>query len=254
VLPMQVAFLENECLNRTAELVAKHPDVTLLARGVVAQHVLRRYFSGARIELAPDMAFMLGLQQRQGEPLCDIVWIARTDQDRSNDQTEIAARLASQPAEKFLLPEFADGIEINFVVKQRPPTVLLTDWHSLFFENEQARLAFRRLDFDARSNVYVSRAIHMLSLGHIVITDRLHGHVMCVLLGIPHIFLNDDSGKNWNFYESWTREAALCRVAPTPAEAWALARAALLKLKALKSSDLENWSWQGLSTAAGPGT
>jgi len=245
VFPHHVTFLDNDYLQRTAALIARHPDVTLFARALMAQHLLARHFgSSARIELAPDPAFTLGAQARGAEPLYDVVWIARTDQARANDQTEVAARLSSQGAEKYLLPAFADSIEMNFVVKQRPPTVLLTDWHSLFLENEQARSAIKRLNFDAQSEVYFSRAIHILSLGRIVITDRLHGHILCLLLNIPHVFLNDDSGKNWNFHETWTREAELCRLARTPAEAWTLARngAARIKEQGMPAS----WSWSGL--------
>jgi len=102
------------------------------------------------------------------------------------------------------------------VVKQRPPTVFLTDWYSLFFENEEARLAYQRLTFDARAAATIARALYILSLGRVVITDRLHGHIFCLLLGIPHVLLNNDSGKNWNFYETWTRDSPLCRLARNP--------------------------------------
>jgi pyruvyl transferase EpsO len=240
--PQQVAFLDNEHLQRTVDFVARHPDVTLFARGVVAQHMFSRYFGAtARVELAPDMAFMLGPQVRPREAQYDIVWIARTDQESTNDQTEVAARLSSQGAEKYVLPRFPDGVEINFVVKQRPPTIFLTDWNSLFFENEEARLAYQRLDFDARSEATVARALYILSLGRVVITDRLHAHIFCLLLGIPHVFLNNDSGKNWSFYESWTRDSPLCRLARSPAEAWSLARSAVPKLREWTGGE---WSWQ----------
>ena len=243
VFPHHVTYLDNDYLHRTSALVGRHPDVTLCARSLMTQHLLARHFSPkARVELAPDLAFMLGPQARRAEPEYDVVWIARTDSARAGDQTEVAARLSSQAAEKFLLPRFADGIEVNFVVKQRPPTVVLTDWFSLFFENEQARTAIRSLPFDAQSEVYLARAIHILSLGHIVITDRLLAHVLCLLLGIPHILLNDESGKNGHFHETWTREAALCRLARTPAEAWGFARNAAPKAKEGIAA-VKSWSW-----------
>ena len=251
LFPQQVTFLDNDYLQRTADILAGHPDVTLFARGVIAQHMFTRYFGHTtRVELAPDMAFMLGPQPRRSEPLYDIVWIARTDQERANDQTEVAARLSSQGAEKYVLPRFPDGVEINFVVKQRPPTVFLTDWYSLFFENEDARLAYQRLESGARAEATVARALHILSLGRVVITDRLHGHIFCLLLGIPHILLNNDSGKNWNFYETWTRDSPLCRLARSPAEAWSLARSAVPKLRELAGGE---WSWQGLNAEAAAG-
>ena len=242
VFPHHVTYLDNDYLHRTSALVGRHPDVTLFARSLMTQHLLARHFSPtARVELAPDLAFMLGKQTPSAEPLYDVVWIARTDSARAGDQTEVAARLASQAAEKFLLPRFADGIEVNFVVKQRPPTVVLTDWFSLFFENEQARTAIRKLPFDAQSEVFLARAIHILSLGHIVITDRLLAHILCLLLGVPHILLNDESGKNWHFHETWTREEGLCRLARTPAEAWGFARNAAPKAKERRAT--AGWTW-----------
>ena len=245
LFPQQVTFLDNDYLQRTADLLAAHPDVTLFARGVIAQHMFTRYFGpAARVESAPDMAFLLGPQTRACEPVYDIVWIARTDQERASDQTEIAARLASQGAEKYVLPRFPDRVEINFVVKQRPPTVFLTDWYSLFFENEDARLAYQRLSFDARAQATIARALYILSLGRVVITDRLHAHIFCLLLGIPHVLLNNDSGKNWNFYESWTRDSPLCRLARNPAEAWSLAR---LAVPQLREGNGKEWSWHGIA-------
>ncbi len=248
LFPQQATFLDNDYLQRSAELIGKHPRVTLFARGLMTEHLFNRYFgSNAAIETAPDMAFMLGPQTRLSEPKYDIVWLARTDRDGANNQTEAAARLSSQAAEKFFLPRFPDSVEIHAAIKHRPPTVLLTDWYSLFFENEQARNAYNRLDFDGRSQASLTRALYMLSLGRLVITDRLHGHIFCLLLGIPHVFLNNDHGKNWDFYETWTRQSPLCRLARDPQEAWSLARNALPKLKDGIASD---WSWQGTAADA----
>jgi exopolysaccharide biosynthesis predicted pyruvyltransferase EpsI len=242
--PQQVTARDKDHLQRTADVLKGRSGVTLFARSVIAQQIFARAFGdGVRMELGPDMAFMLGPQSRPSEPVYDIVWIARTDQDRASDQTEIAARLSSQGAEKYVLPRFADGVEINFVVKQRPPTIFLTDWFSLFFENEEARLAYQRLGFDIRAQATVARALYILSLGRVVITDRLHAHLFCLQLGIPHVLLNNDSGKNWDFHEAWTRETPLCRLAHDAAEAWSLARNAVTKLK--EGND-EEWSWQGM--------
>jgi exopolysaccharide biosynthesis predicted pyruvyltransferase EpsI len=243
VFPHHVTYLDNDYLQRTSALIGRHPDVTLFARSLMTQHLLARHLgSSTRVELAPDLAFMLGSQKRSADPAYDVVWIARTDSARAGDQTEVAARLSSQAAEKFLLPRYPDGIEVNFVIKQRPPTVLLSDWFSLFFENEAARTGIRKLPFDAQSEVYLSRALHILSLGQIVITDRLLAHVLCLLLGIPHVLLNDESGKNWHFHETWTRDANLCRLARTPADAWSIARNAAPKAKE-RGGATGPWSW-----------
>ena len=238
VLPQLVSDAEADALKRWATETA-HANLTLLAEGKTSEALLARQLSSAvRVELLADAACLLGARPRAAKPLYDIVWVARTDEERSDEETEAATRLASQAAEKFELPRFfSDGVEINLVVKQRPPTILLTDWHSLFFENEQARLAIRRLDFDARSNVYLSRGLHLLSLGHVVITDRVHAHILCLLMNIPNVLIDTASGKNADFYDTWTSKSRLSKLARSPAEAWTLARNAAAKIKNSKSSD-----------------
>ena len=68
----------------------------------------------------------------------------------------------------------------------------------------------------------------MLAAGHTVITDRLHGHILSLLLGIPHVVLDNSYGKVRAFYETWTRDAPIVRWAETAADA---VRA------------VEQWSW-----------
>ena len=239
LFPQQVTARDGQDLERIAKVIGRHPDVTLFARSTEAQLLFTEHFGqSARVELAPDMSFLLGPQPRPCKPLYDIVWLARTGQEHANDRTEAAARLASQAAEKIVLPKFADGVEINLVAKQRPPTVFLTDWQSLVFENEEARLAYRRLDFDARSQARVSRALHILSLGRMVVTDRLHAHIFCLMMGIGHVLVSDASGKNRHFYETWTSHSNLCRFVRDPAEGWSTARAAL------KQGNGGEWAWE----------
>ena len=64
----------------------------------------------------------------------------------------------------------------------------------------------------------------MLSRGKVIITDRLHGHILSLLLGIEHIVLDNNYGKLSSFYESWTRASDLAHWARSPEEAAALAR------------------------------
>jgi len=54
-------------------------------------------------------------------------------------------------------------------------------------------------------------AVGVLSRGRVVVTDRLHGHILCTLLGIPHVLLDHGYGKVTNFYQTWTKRGALTR-------------------------------------------
>ncbi|MEO1222550.1 MAG: polysaccharide pyruvyl transferase family protein, partial [Pseudomonadota bacterium] len=58
--------------------------------------------------------------------------------------------------------------------------------------------------FDTLTEMRVKRGFAMLSRGRAVATDRLHGHIMSVLLGIPHFVSDNSTGKLTAFGEAWT--------------------------------------------------
>jgi pyruvyl transferase EpsO len=206
------------------------PKLTVFARDRNSKDTIERSFGGKfRCDLAPPLAFMLGAQQPKTEPEYDIVWVARTG--RSDSGVEAAARLSTQSAEKLDLPNFADRLELDVVVRRRPPTVLLTDWSSLVFRNQEARLAYDALDMTVRAQAYVDRALHILSLGRVIITDRIGAHAFCELLGVAHVLCDHGADTNRAFFDQWSHDSKLCQFADTPAKAWSLARAMLHEIK-----------------------
>jgi len=56
---------------------------------------------------------------------------------------------------------------------------------------------------------HVRRGIDLLCSASVVVTDRLHAHVLSLLLGIPHVVTDNVSGKIRSFYETWTSESDL---------------------------------------------
>jgi exopolysaccharide biosynthesis predicted pyruvyltransferase EpsI len=241
LLPQQATFLSNAYLNRTRALIARHRRVTLIARDLVTHHLMVKQFGDhAQILMAPDMAFALGPQARVCPPAYDIVWIARIDTERANaNDPETASGLTGKAPSLIKPAGFADGLAMNFMAKRRPGEVMITDWYLLQISKETTHV-LNRIAGDRMSAAYLSRALTLLSLGRLVITDRLHAHILCLLLGIPHILLNNIMGKNWNFYEAWTRDSPLCRLATDAAQAWALARATI---EALPDRQAEVGDW-----------
>jgi pyruvyl transferase EpsO len=51
------------------------------------------------------------------------------------------------------------------------------------------------------------RGCVMLSQGRLVVTDRLHAHILCLMMGIPHVLVDNNYGKVRSFVDTWTRGA-----------------------------------------------
>src|SRR5262249_47886968 len=79
--------------------------------------------------------------------------------------------------------------------------------------------------YDPLAEERLARGCGILSGGRVVVTDRLHGHVLCLVLGVPHVLLDNSYGKVRGFYETWTAGCPLPRWAAPPAGALDQARA-----------------------------
>ncbi len=77
----------------------------------------------------------------------------------------------------------------------------------------------------------------MLSRGAVTITNRLHAHLLCLLLGQPHVVCNVANGKIFAYRDTWAPEgwgdaAPPVRFVTSPAEAVAAAHELLAEIRA----------------------
>ncbi|HWH17573.1 MAG TPA: hypothetical protein VNT77_04435, partial [Allosphingosinicella sp.] len=60
--------------------------------------------------------------------------------------------------------------------------------------------------------------IRLLSQGELGIYDRLHAHILGVLLDLPHVALDNSNGKISSFYSEWTHRYSGSRLISDMAE------------------------------------
>jgi pyruvyl transferase EpsO len=211
-LSQSIHFRDRNALTRSSARFSGHRHLTLLARDA-ASLALAREELGVAATLCPDMSFALGPLARLLPPARDILWLARSDQES-----------ASGP-----LPPLGVTEERTDWVEEAPS---LAAWLSQIRVEQMARhprvlgwLAgpgLRLYDVLARQRVTRGRAT--LGRGRVVVTDRLHGHILAVLMGIPHVLLDNSYGKVSGVLDLWTKSSVLTTWAKTPAEALERAR------------------------------
>ncbi|MDQ3934520.1 MAG: polysaccharide pyruvyl transferase family protein [Actinomycetota bacterium] len=209
-LPQSIHFEDRENLRRAQSVLLAHPDFTLCARDLGSYEAAATL--AKRRVLSPDLAFATGpIAQSPGSIRQDIVWLAREDHES-----------AGQPA-----PELGDSVrKTDWIDEAHEPAdsrafldLALGDYSN---SHGCPRGIPTRLDAaDRLAAARVSRGCRLLASGRTVITDRLHGHILSLLLGLSHILVADRTGKIAETYRSWTAASPLARWARTPAEALA---------------------------------
>jgi pyruvyl transferase EpsO len=185
-LPQSIHFRDPANRMRFARIARAHPDFHLYVRDQPSLMLAGRHLD-CPVTLAPDSAFGLGALARPVAPNHPLLLLLRTDSER-------AAR--------------DDGPLLEV------PGVIARDWL------EEPPVT--QHDPTARAQLRVERGLRLLSRGERIVTDRLHGHILSLLLGIPHVVLDNDYGKVGAYLAAWTRDDPCVAQAASAMEAAAM--------------------------------
>lgn len=243
ILPQTIYFQEDDNLQKAAKIFNSHRDLTIFVRDPRSYTLATKHFYNCRVFLSPDMAFMLA--DLPGMQYLGYNWRQNKILYHCRDDKEIVAELNSTilqlpqvvvqdwlPLEEKLFrshitPDspwyyhLPGAVRIYRELWQEVLSHPLS-WQSVeswksnypyknfFATPDQAKMVETSWD-------YFHRSIYQLNHYSLVITNRLHGHILCTLLKIPHIFLPNSYGKNQLWYETWTKNIEFCRFASSPA-------------------------------------
>lgn len=195
-LPQSIHFESEANLARAAAAINAHPDFTLLVRDEKSLAIAKAAFT-CPVLLAPDMAFMIGAFEPPKPPTCKVLCLLRQDKE--------------------------SNLKVGDSLDRLPRPSVVVDWPT-----EERRIRFARLPFGIRRHLpaalhgyrpqspkafeylawrRVIRGFELLAQGEVIVTDRLHAHILSLLLGKPHVTLDNFYGKIRNFANAWTNGA-----------------------------------------------
>jgi pyruvyl transferase EpsO len=228
-LPQSIHFRKQENLDRMRHLVAEHGRVTVIAREQRSEALAREHFD-ADVRLLPDTALALRpirpAPMPSSEPVDDMLWLHRLSKDPEYvdhgfdlDEFGLSSRevewIRPQPAEPAWTPTGRAVRAANGWLLARARS-----------DQRWARHAWRPLGatFVPLGEGFVRRGLAIMATGRVLVTDKLHGHLLALLAGIPHVVLDNSYGKVSGTYQAWTHPSGLARWADSGAEAQQLVR------------------------------
>ena len=208
-LPQSIHFSDDESVAETARAIHKHGRFTLLVRDRKSYD-----FAAAKLDcpvhLCPDMAFYVGPTERV-PPKVDLLYLLRTDHEQvgtlrppDTEETRIVTDWLTESRHRRRLTTL--GSVARSVLAGRRAAARAGETYKA--------LAWSRY----------RRGAKILSQGQLVITDRLHAHIMSILLDIPHVSLDNSYGKLGSFIAAWTGDFSGLRQAATMEDAIVRAR------------------------------
>lgn len=208
-LPQSICFLDKANRRRAEQVFARHPDLTLLVRDRPSLKIATESL-GARASLCPDMAFALGRLERACDATIPCIWLYRDDKEGNGETSR-------QPCNGVWLYEWNRDEQSELLKAD----TLLRYRYTTETDHEQRQRIRNRLSgiYPRLAQERVVRGCKVLARGHSVITERLHGHILCLLMGIPHYIPDTRYGKTRNFVETWGYDSPLVHWCNTPDDA-----------------------------------
>jgi exopolysaccharide biosynthesis predicted pyruvyltransferase EpsI len=193
-LPQSIKFYDKEATKRCAALIAKHPSFFLYVRDVQSEAFALENFS-CPVKLAPDSAFGIGALQPSVKPIHRLLALMRGDDERAGFDIE---RIRAVPG----------ALVADWLDESAPDEKLRMDYAKL-----KGRAARLLLGYSKRVGVFnnwalarLQRGVRLLSSAEVLICDRLHAHILAVLLNLPHVYLDNNYGKIAGYASQWTND------------------------------------------------
>lgn len=226
-LPQSTWFRDQANAVAMGERVAAHGGVTLLLRDRASLTFARTHLRAARTELCHDVALANPPMERR-PARSPITFLTRDDAERLHDRPD----------------HLLDGIEVHDwanTAEGSPGDGWSAADAKLLDLNTALRRTMARSDrvgavarvlgwrplaatFAPLARAWVERGVAMASTGQVVVTDRAHGHLLALLLGIHSVVLDTTNAKVSGIVDASTADSPLTHVAADLPEALEIAR------------------------------
>ena len=227
-LPATVLFADDADREEASTIFGDHENVTVMTRDPISGAQARSAFpASVRVMTVPDMALRLAPQPRAGKPLHDIIWLARDDLEGTGGSAPSDVHVFDWPHDlRARMPRTYAFLRISGALSRLRSSragSALAD-----FVNPPMVELYRLASEDV-----LRYGNGILDLGKVLVTDRMHPHVLTALRGQQAVLLPDKYGKNRAVYEHYTREQSTVHWADTPAQGLELARSLVARARDL---------------------
>jgi exopolysaccharide biosynthesis predicted pyruvyltransferase EpsI len=205
VTPVTCWYENSELLRQDAEMLSKHPNLTICARDAVSFDLLRKHFRN-RIVLVPDMAFYIEPKKLRREVRGraeGVLFLKRSDKELASD--------APLPPKEVL----ARADVHDWPSMERDPACWIR--YQKLYRLGQATVrcgglsrigvvVLKSSDWYYHSHCrkqLIREGVRFVGRYRDIYTTRLHGGILSILLDKEVTIIDNSYGKNASYFETW---------------------------------------------------
>lgn len=230
ILPQTIYFSSEEALARSAKVLNQHPDLTIFARDDRSFAIAQKAFINCKVYKAPDTAFqMVDLPNTNLNVSHSnrILYLCRKDREINYDFKPKNIKIDNLDVDDWVSFNWMKKIPEDWVYIPGLVRIIREGWQKGLKTPKEwiSRQAWHKLHpySSVFSKVHCPR-LHQISWGYMhsgiyqlqaydsIVTNRLHVHILCLILNIPHILLPGSYYKIPAFYDTWTSQIAYCQL------------------------------------------
>ncbi|GJL84024.1 MAG: exopolysaccharide biosynthesis protein [marine bacterium B5-7] len=199
-LPQGIHFNSKYNLQRTKDLFQQYQNFTLFVRDSISLDIAHSDL-GIPAMLCPDLAFWCNPEQVVGSASVPCIWLVRNDKESAEAHT--VPDQNGVMVYDWNIDNDTDLIRQNNELRKQYVSA-----NGCQQTQESIKKQFAKIYSDLALE-RLHRGCQALARGRSVITERLHGHVFCLLLGIPHKIIDTRYGKIRQFIDTWQYRSPL---------------------------------------------
>ncbi|MGO8748355.1 MAG: polysaccharide pyruvyl transferase family protein [Thermoguttaceae bacterium] len=204
ILPQTIYFHDPKRLRESAEKMRRHSDLHIFVRDRRSLEVAQIEFPTCSPGLVPDMAtFLYPLDEQLGCFLSpavrhEFVCLCRRDKERTDLGSYPGLKHARciewddiTPAHRYFI---LGVIAFVFLFGKVYPARHAADWWHAFCRRRAIRAA------------------REFASAGCVVSNRLHGHILACLLGVPNLLFDNSYGKCSDYFRAWHADLPFTRL------------------------------------------
>jgi pyruvyl transferase EpsO len=224
ILPQTIYYSSEEALEQSAKVLNEHPDLTIFVRDDRSFKIAQEAFVKCKVYKAPDMAFqMVDVPKKNLNPARSnrTLYLCRNDVEMNYNFKPQNIPIENLDVDDWISFNWMSKIPKDWIYVPGLVRIVREGWQRGLKTPQEwlSRQSWQWLHPDAsvfnqvhrpelhrKSWGYMHSGIYQLQGYDLVITNRLHVHILCLILNIPHILLPGSYYKIPAFYHTWTSQ------------------------------------------------